>query len=341
MRQLKEAKFYRKRLNKKVECYLCARRCVIPEGKTGFCFVRKNIDGVLFTLTYARLTPINISPIERKPMYHFYPDSKWLSVGSLGCNFRCKGCQNYEIACITKIEENLFKTEYIEPQDLVNLAKTYKTKGISFTYNEPTIQIEYILEVSKLAKSQGLLTNWVTNASINPEVLKEIIDFIDSYRADIKGFSKNTYEKVANFTEFNEILKNVEFAFKKGVWVEIVTNIIPTLNDDLEELKNLALWIKNNLSENVPWHITRFFPYFKLKNLYPTPIKTLQKIREMALEIGLKYVYIGNVNLKEANNTYCPKCKSLLVERDQVSVIKNFLSKGECPVCGYEIPGRY
>ncbi|MFH1293138.1 MAG: AmmeMemoRadiSam system radical SAM enzyme [Pseudomonadota bacterium] len=300
--------------NYTVQCHLCQRRCKIASGKGGFCRTRKNLGGELFSLIYGCVSSMRISPIEIKPLYHFYPGSQWLSVGSLGCNFLCPGCQNWEIAH-ANVEQELDSFRFVTPEESVRLARDGHCKGISWTYNEPTLWFEYTLDSARIARETGLLTNYVTNAYITVEALDLIGPYLDAFRADLKGFSDETYKRIANIKGFDGILKILERA--KHFWgmhVEIITNIIPGINDQNVELKEMARWICDCLGIETPWHVTRFVPRFRLAHLTPTPVAKLEQVREMGLEAGLKYVYLGNVPGHHAENTYCPACGKLVIE---------------------------
>ena len=292
---MKEAILYEKLENKKAKCNICQHRCVISEGKRGLCQTRLNKDGVIYTLIYGQVSSLHADPIEKKPLYHFHPGSLCLSLGSLGCNFKCSGCQNWEISC-AEIDEQASGTRYISPEDLIDLALQNNCRGVAWTYNEPAIWLEYALAGARLAKEKGLYTVYVTNGYITPEGLDLIGPYLDAYRVDIKGFSRETYKKIAGITNFVGILDTAKRAKEKwSMHIECVTNITPDINDNLDELKKLASWIANNLGKDTPWHITRFYPNYKLTDLAATSVSYLEKIKEMALNQGLKYVYLGNV----------------------------------------------
>ena len=345
---------YDKLHDRAVRCNICQRRCEIPEGKRGYCLTRLNQEGVLYSLIFGRVSTLMVSPIEKKPMFHFYPGSSWLSLGSLGCNFRCPGCQNWEIAH-SKVEQESIDacseirdvsagrgTDYVSPEQMVKLARDHECKGISWTYNEPALWFEYTLEGAKLASDEGLLTNYVTNGYITPEALDLIGPYLDSFRVDIKGFSKETYRRIAHISGFEGILEVANRAKQMwGMHLEIVTNIIPGYNDSELQLKRIAAWIKGKLGEDTPWHVTRFVPHLKLSHREPTPVITLERAREIGLEQGLRYVYLGNVPGHPGENTYCYQCKAILIERSVFSIVENRLDDGRCPECGVRIAGRF
>lgn len=334
----KAALLYETAGDNKVRCNVCQRRCVIPEGKTGWCRTRTNEEGKLYSLIYGEVSSLSINPIEKKPVFHFYPGSKWLSIGSLGCNFRCPGCQNWDIA---HWEEGEMYTEYLSPEELVSKTKTTGCIGISWTFNEPTLWFEYTLDGAKSAKDAGLCTNYVTNGFITEEALDIIAPLLDVYRVDVKGFSDKTYQRIGHIKAFKGILQMAEKAKRYGMHVEVVTNIIPGFNDDESELRGIAKWIKSALGDETPWHVTRFYPHHQLSNVSPTPIAKLEGAWSIGKEEGLWYVYLGNVPGHRGENTYCHKCDELLVERYVFDIIKNRVKDGKCPKCSTLIPGRF
>lgn len=335
----KEAILYEKLKDKKVRCNVCQRRCVTPEGKTGWCMTRLNDGGTLYSLIYGEVSSISINPIEKKPVFHFYPGSRWLSLGSLGCNFRCPGCQNWEIAHWKG--GGLKGTKYISPEEEIELAVKHGCIGISWTFNEPTIWFEYTLDSARLAKAQGLYTNYVTNGFITEEAFDMIAPFLDVYRVDIKGFSDSTYLKTGHIKGFKGILEITKKARGNGMHVEVVTNVTPGFNDDETELQGIASWIKNTLGPETPWHVTRFSPHLELSHLSPTPLPVLERAWSIGKEEGLWYVYLGNVPGHKRENTYCHNCSELLIERYVFEIIENKIKDGRCPECGTMVPGRF
>lgn len=319
-------------------CLTCQRRCVISEGKIGWCHTRINEGGRLFSLIYGEVSSLSINPIEKKPVFHFYPGSRWLSLGSVGCNFRCPGCQNWDIAHWK--EEGMY-TEYISPEELVSKAKAGGCIGISWTFNEPTLWFEYTYDGAKLAKAQGLYTNYVTNGFIGEEALDMIAPFLDVYRVDIKGFSEETYLRIGHIEGFNGILEITKKAREYGMHIECVTNITPGFNDNATELRAIASWIKNTLGPETPWHVTRFHPHYELSHLSPTPISQLETAYLIGKEEGLFYVYLGNVPGHRLENTYCHMCGELLIERYVFEIVKNKIKDGRCQRCNTMIPGRF
>ena len=327
--------------NDVIQCQVCQRRCKIDPGKAGFCKTRRNINGELYSLIYGKVSSIRVSPIEIKPLFHFYPGTRWLSMGSLGCNFLCPGCQNWQISH-ADINKEIPSTEYISPEKVVQLAIKEKCKGISWTYNEPTLWLEYTMDTAKIAKEQALLTNYVTNGYITPETLDLLGPYLDAYRVDLKGFSNYTYKRIANISDFEGILKIIKMAkYKWGMHIEIITNLTPGYNDNEEELNNMAHWIVDQLGAETPWHITRFVPHLKLSHLGYTPISKLEKVRQIGIDKGLRYVYLGNVPGHPAENTYCPGCGKLLIERRNYQILKCNLKENKCKFCNQTIAGYF
>lgn len=334
----REAYLYNKLDEGKVMCLTCQRRCVISEGKKGWCYTRTNEDARLYSLIYGEVSSLSINPIEKKPVFHFHPGSRWLSIGSVGCNFRCPGCQNWDIA---HWKEGPMYTKYLSPEELVSKAKSTGCIGISWTFNEPALWFEYTLNAAKIAKAQGLYTNYVTNGFITEEAFDMIAPFLDVYRIDIKGFSDRTYLRTGHIKGFKGILEITERANKYGIHVEVVTNVTPGFNDNETELRGIASWIKNTLGPETPWHVTRFYPHHKLSHLSPTPISELERAWLIGKEEGLWYVYLGNIPGHRWENTYCHMCSELLIERYVFEIIKNKIKEGRCPGCGILIPGRF
>jgi pyruvate formate lyase activating enzyme len=334
----REAILYERLQDDAARCNICQRRCKIPNGSTGFCMTRENQGGKLYSLIYGDVSSISVNPIEKKPVYHFLPGSRWLSLGSMGCNFRCPGCQNWSIA---HWRGGPMGTQYISPQDLVSRALASGCRGISWTFNEPALWLEYTLDAAKLAKQKGLYTNYVTNGFLTEEAFDRIAPFLDVYRVDVKGFSDESYRKVAGAKGFEGVSRIAERAKDYGLHVEIVTNVILGHNDNEADLRGIAFWIRERLGLDTPWHVTRFYPHHELVSLHPTPIETLERAWAIGKEEGLWYVYLGNVPGHQLENTYCHSCKALIIERYLFDVIKSGITNGRCPECGSVIPGRF
>jgi len=303
---MKEALFFERTENGMVHCFLCPHHCRIAPGRAGTCRVRKNKDGTLYSANYAKVSSWGMDPIEKKPLYHFFPGSWIFSVGSFGCNFRCKFCQNWQIAQLTEVP-----TEEISAEELVNVASRQKGNiGIAYTYNEPTIWYEYVIECARLAREKGLKNVLVTNGFIEKEPLEKLLPFIDAMNIDVKAYTEDFYTDIT-FGKLSPVKRTVEIA-QKSCHVEITTLLIPGMNDGEDEVEALAKWLAS-LRKDIPLHLTRYFPNFKL-DLPPTPVETIRRARKIAMK-HLDYVYTGNVVDEEGSNTYCPKCGELLIAR--------------------------
>ncbi|MFA4888659.1 MAG: AmmeMemoRadiSam system radical SAM enzyme [Candidatus Omnitrophota bacterium] len=333
--ELKEASWYKKLVNKAVNCQLCPRRCVIPDGKRGFCGVRENQRGILYTLVFAKPVSIHVDPIEKKPLFHFLPSTTAFSIATAGCNLKCKFCQNWEISQARPEE---LEYVYLEPEELVRRVKVSGSLTIAYTYSEPTIFYEYMLEIAKLAKAQGIKNIMHSNGYINEAPLRELAKYLDGANIDLKGFSDDYYMKLTEGT-LQPVLNTLKVLKEEKVHLEITTLIIAGYNDDLQTLQKMCQWIKDNLGADVPLHFARAFPMYKLTGINPTPIETLEQARQIALDCGLKYVYIGNIPTNPAGNTYCPKCKKLLIERRGYFVVQNNIEGGSCKYCKEKIDG--
>ncbi|MEQ4489320.1 MAG: AmmeMemoRadiSam system radical SAM enzyme [Dehalococcoides mccartyi] len=310
-----EALLYQKMPHNITRCHTCQWSCRINPNHLGVCQVYQNISGSLFSLNYGRTSSVAVDPIEKKPLYHFYPGSQVFSLGSWGCNFHCSGCQNWEIAC-PDTYERLFNSRTLLPEQAVNMAKEYHCQGIAFTYNEPTVWFEYTLDCARLAKNSGLYTVYVTNGYMSTQALDTIGPYLDAFRVDIKGFKAGTYQKLSKIQHWEKILTTTERAKAQwGMHVEVVTNIIPAYNDDPEQLTGIARWIKTRLGELTPWHVTRFYPCRDMQNTPSTPLETLEKAVEIGKGEGLKYIYLGNVPGHKSETTCCPECGQPLIRR--------------------------
>ncbi|MFN3870064.1 MAG: AmmeMemoRadiSam system radical SAM enzyme [Aquificaceae bacterium] len=324
------------RKNGKVLCKACAQRCLLKEGEYGKCGVRLNKGGKLYLTVYGLVCAINIDPIEKKPLYHFLPGSLSLSIGTVGCNFSCKFCQNWEISQYPQSHNYEIFGEEIKPEEIVRIAKMYKTSSISYTYNEPAIFFEFAYDTMKLAKEENIKNLFVTNGYETKEAIDMALPYLDAMNIDLKSFSDEFYRKICG-ARLKPVLKTIEYALSKGIWIEITTLLIPGYNDAEEEIRQIARYIAS-LSRNIPWHISRFFPAYKMLEPSPTPIETLKRAYEIGKEEELNFVYVGNYWDKDLESTYCPNCGQRVIERIGYKT-KNHLLKGKCPHCGYEIPG--
>ena len=334
----KEAQFWEKLPNNYVRCNLCPWNCTIAPGKRGLCRTRENRKGILYTLTHSRPCSINLDPIEKKPFFHFLPGEQAFSIATAGCNVGCKFCQNWQIAKITPEESSAL---YIPPEDIVKLAKRSKAKVIAYTYSEPTIFYEYMIEISSIAKKEGIKNVVVSCGYINKKPLKELLKFVDAYKIDLKSFNEEYYENIVG-ARLQPVLETIKTIKKSGVHLEIVYLVVPTLNDKPDEVRKMCKWLIKNVGKDVPLHFTRFHPDYKLMNYPSTPVKTVERLRKVAMEEGLIYVFVGNVpSGQTGENTYCPKCKKLLIERRGFWVTQNNIKKGRCKFCGEKIYGVF
>jgi pyruvate formate lyase activating enzyme len=335
---MKEALFWEKSSANRVSCQLCPHNCVISEGENGACGVRKNIDGTLYALTYAKVIATAVDPIEKKPLYHFYPGSSAFSLGSLGCNLRCKHCQNWQLSTGIATEKD-HRLQDLSPQQAVTSARKHHCQVMAYTYNEPSIWPEYILDTAKLARQQGLFNVLVTSGMINPEALKILLQTTDAYCLDIKGFSEELYRKLTGSAVLSQILANAKMALNSGSHIEIITNLIPGWNDSFSQLDGLSHWIVNNLGPDIPWHVTRYHPGHQLHEP-ATPVETLNRAREIGLKNGLQHIYVGNVPDHPGQNTLCPGCGKTLIDRTGFSLGANHIQAGRCRYCDHKI-GHY
>lgn len=333
--KLKEASFYEKLKNKIVQCQLCPRKCIMPNSKRGFCGARENRGGILYTLVYAKPVAIHIDPIEKKPLFHFLPASTAFSIATSGCNLRCKFCQNWEIS--QRLPEEV-EYIYLEPVDLIKKVKESGSPTIAYTYTEPTIFYEYMLETAQLAKAQGIKNIMHSAGYINEEPLRQLCKYLDAANIDLKGFTDDYYARMSEAT-LEPVLKSLKILKEEGVHLEITNLVISGYNDDPDITKKMCLWIKENLGPDTPLHFSRALPLYKLTTINPTPYETLVKARQIALDCGLKYVYVGNVGGNPAENTYCPKCKNIVIRRVGYTVLENNLKNGKCRFCGEKIEG--
>lgn len=316
----------------RVRCNICQRRCNIPAGRAGFCMTKINVGGTLFTTIYGVISSAAADPIEKKPVFHYKPGSLCYSVGTLECNFRCLFCQNWQISFADAVKPSGMCRYGFTPEDFVRAAKESGSKGVAWTYNEPGIWLNYILDCAKLAKSAGLYTVYVTNGYATKEHIDTIGPYLDVYRVDIKSMSNDFYRKLIKVPSVDGILRMAKHASDRWkMHVECVTNIIPSWNDSDDNLRQIARWIAGNLGDLTPWHVTRFFPYAKMQDVPPTPPETLQRAVEIGNEEGLKFVYLGNVATSTGQNTYCYTDGTLAIERSAYKTrILAVTSEGKC-----------
>ncbi|MFA5308264.1 MAG: AmmeMemoRadiSam system radical SAM enzyme [Dehalococcoidales bacterium] len=337
---MREAALYDKLPDSRVKCRTCQWRCRVNPGKFGACGMYQNRDGVLYNLNYARISSAAADPIEKKPLFHFHPGTRCFSLGTLGCNFQCKHCQNWEISTADSASL-LSACRDMPPAAAVRLAKQSHCQGIAWTYNEPAVWFEYTLDSAKLAKQNNLYTVYVTNGFATPESLDAIGSYLDAWRVDIKGFSDVFYQKLAGVPHWREILDVTRRAKDKwNMHVEVVTNIIPTMNDDDVQLTALAQWIHDALGPLTPWHVTRFYPHHRLTALPPTPLSAIERACEIGAKAGLKFVYAGNVPGHGSENTRCYSCGNTIVKRVGYDTEVTGLDGSRCRYCGADLNFR-
>ncbi len=336
---MEEARFWVKADNGKVRCFLCAHRCLIPESRTGVCGVRKNEAGVLYSLVWGRSISGNIDPIEKKPLFHFLPGSTSFSIATVGCNFRCAFCQNSDISQYPH-EAGLIAGERLMPEEIVASALRSGCRSISYTYTEPTVYLEYALDTAVLARQKGLYNNMITNGYTTPEVIENSLKgTIDAANIDLKSFTEGFYRKLCS-ARLSPVLDAIRAYHAAGIWIEITTLVIPGENDSDEELHDMASFIKT-ISPDIPWHISRYYPRYRYDHAPATPVKTIERAREIGLSEGLNFVYSGNVMGHAGENTYCPSCRKLIIARRGYFIEQIAMKGNACGYCSHEIPGRF
>lgn len=333
---MKEARFYRKQTDQKVECFLCAQHCHIKHGKKGKCGVRENRDGTLWSLVYGRLIAQHIDPIEKKPLFHFLPGTRSYSIATAGCNFRCLFCQNADISQSPWELGSIFG-ERVAADAVVEQAARANCASISYTYTEPTIFMEYALDVARLARDKGIRNVFVSNGYMTQDSLEAAAPVLDAANVDLKAFSDRFYAEQCG-AHLDPVLRTIERMRRLGIWVEVTTLVIPGLNDGEGELRALARFLVS-VDKQIPWHISRFHPTYKLTDRPPTPVATLQRARRIGLEEGLHYVYTGNVPGDEGESTYCHHCGAVLLERVGFATERGHLKDGKCSMCQTPLAG--
>ena len=330
----REAMYYNKLGKGNVQCLLCFRRCIITPGRRGFCKNRHNHEGTLYSIVYGRPSAVQVDPVEKEPQYHFMPGTKILCIGTAGCNFTCKHCHNWHLSQHS-IEE--IRHYDLSPADAVGHALRLGIPTISFTYNDPIVFYEYVYDIARLAKENNLNIIWHSNGSMEKAPLEALLKYTDAVTIDLKGFSKKAYDN--SQAELEPVLETLKTIKARGVWLEIVNLIIPTINDNPEEIKQMCEWIRDNLGKDVPLHFSRFYPSYKLRNLPATPIRTIEEAFDIAKESGLEYVSIGNVPGHKYNSTFCPSCDKRIIHRSHFNVHSINIKDAKCAFCGHEIPG--
>lgn len=334
---MQEAVLYEKLPDSRVRCNTCQWRCRINPGKFGVCGMYQNREGTLYNLNYGRVSSVAADPIEKKPLFHFHPGTLCFSLGTLGCNFHCRHCQNWQISTADS-EALVDSCRELSPRDSIDLAEKSRCRGIAWTYNEPVIWLEHSLDSARLAKERGLYTVYVTNGYATPEALDAIGPYLDAWRVDIKGFSDEFYKSLTGVPRWREILDVTKRAQEKwDMHVEVVTNIIPTMNDDDAQLRGIADWIKNEIGELTPWHVTRFHPQYRMNHLPPTPLATIELACQIGKDAGLKFIYAGNVPGHSSETTVCYNCGKTIIERYGYQTRILGLDGSRCRYCRAEL----
>jgi len=326
-----EAYLYERLEDGKVRCFLCNHRCTVSQGDRGICGVRENRDGVLYSLVYGIPIAQHVDPIEKKPLFHFFPGSRAYSIATVGCNFRCLHCQNYDISQMPKDHGKIVGEE-------VRAAMRTGCRSISYTYTEPTVFFEFAFEAARLAHGRGLYNNFITNGYMTPEALYDIAPFLDAANVDLKAFREDFYRKICG-ARLQPVLDSLKLMKRLGIWVEVTTLIIPGLNDDEPQLRDIARFVREDLGPETPWHVTAFFPTYRMTDRPRTSPALLCRAREIGLEEGLKYVYTGNVPGEEGEHTYCPSCGRVLIRRYGFYIVERSLKDGRCTGCGTRLDG--
>jgi pyruvate formate lyase activating enzyme len=331
----REARYYKKLSDNKVQCELCPWQCVVEPGRRGHCEVRENRNGVYCSLVYGQIAANHNDPIEKKPFYHFLPGTSSFSIATAGCNVDCKFCQNWELA--QRRPEELRSVAFTA-EELVAYAERWECESIAFTYNEPTVFNEFVYDVASQARTRGIKSVIISNGFINQKPLLDLCKVIDAYKVDLKSFSEDYYRDVVG-GRLAPVLETLVILKEQGVWSEIVYLTVPTLNDNASEIQDMVEWILKKLGPDIPVHFSRFYPKYKLKNLPPTPVATLEKLYNTAREAGLNHVYLGNVPGHAGENTICPKCNEIIIGRVGYRIFKNKVIDGKCDYCGQKIAG--
>jgi pyruvate formate lyase activating enzyme len=330
-----EARYYQKLPDREIRCDLCPRYCQLGDLERGFCGVRENQGGKYYTLVYGQVASLNVDPIEKKPFFHFLPGSEAFSLATAGCNLHCKFCQNWEIS---QMRPEQVKNINLPPEALITACERYHCPVIAYTYTEPVVFFEYMYDCSILARKKGLKNVVVTAGFINPEPLADLIRVVEAIKVDLKSFNQSFYTDYVR-GELKPVLETIKQIAQSKTWLEIVYLVIPSLNDNPQEIREMCRWLKNEIGPDYPLHFSRFHPMYLIKNLPPTPVSTLEALREVALTEGIHYVYVGNVPGHPGENTYCPNCGKLIIERYGYFIRKKELSRNKCRYCGQDIAG--
>jgi pyruvate formate lyase activating enzyme len=330
-----EARYYKKHQDREIECLLCPRFCRLGDKERGYCGVRENIGGTYYTLVYGKVCSFNIDPIEKKPFFHFLPKTNALSIATAGCNVNCKFCQNWEIS---QVRPEQVEHQDLPPEAVAGQAERFNCPTIAYTYTEPVVFFEYMFDSSVEAHKKGIRNAVVTGGHVNPEPLQDLIKVVDAIKVDLKSFSQDFYTEYVR-GQLEPVLEAIKLIAKSKVWLEIVYLVIPTLNDRPDEIRKMSRWILEKAGADVPVHFSRFHPMYLVKNLPPTPVSTLEKLRDAALSEGLHYVYLGNIPGHAGENTYCPKCRNAVITRQGYHIERVEIKGGKCKFCANPIPG--
>lgn len=330
-----EARWYEKIPDKRVKCRLCPRECLVDDRERGYCGVRENWDGIYYTLVHSNPCTYQVDPIEKKPLFHFLPGTTAFSLATVGCNVDCQFCQNWQIS---QIRPEQAENMDLPPQQVAQLARDSGAPSIAYTYTEPVVFAEYMCDSADAGNKLGIKSVMISNGYIQENAMRECAEVLSAVKIDLKAFSEKYYQEIVS-GELKPVLNTLVLLRKLNLWTEIVYLVLPTLNDSDQEFRNLARWLKTELGTDIPIHFTRFHPQYKMQNLPPTPVKTLERAREISLSEGLHFVYVGNVPGHPAEHTYCPGCNKILIQRKGFWILENRIKKGKCPDCNTLIPG--
>ena len=330
-----EAKYYKKLEHKEIECELCPRKCRVGDRERGYCGCRENQEGTYYTLVHSYACSFNVDPIEKKPLFHFMPGTKAFSIATAGCNMNCKFCQNWEIS---QVRPEQVRSIYLPPEDIVEYARQSGSRSIAYTYSEPIVFYEYMLDAAMAGREKGIKSVVITAGYINHDPWMELIREVDAIKVDFKAFTEKFYEEICH-AKLKPVMDALVDLSKSGKWYELVYLVVPTLNDDMKNIREMCKWMVADLGRDVPLHFSRFHPMYLLKNLPPTPVSSLERAREIALEEGMNFVYVGNVPRHQGEHTYCPNCKEVVIGRIGYTITRMNLKNGKCKFCGKPIPG--
>ncbi len=332
----REALYYDRLGGNKIRCRVCPKECVVGDRERGFCGVKENRGGRYYTLVYGECAAVNVDPIEKKPLFHFLPSSGAFSIATAGCNFDCKDCQNWEISQVRP--EQVEDPIHLPPDQVVALAKRYRARSIAYTYSEPVVFYEYMLDTARAGRAQGIKSIMISNGYIRPEPMARLAEYLDAIKIDLKSISEDFYRTYC-VGELGPVLDTLKQVKRLGKWLEVVYLVVPTLNDSESTVRKMCQWVKGNLGSEVPLHFSRFQPHYQLKKLPSTPYETLQRCRKIARETGINFVYIGNVPGESNVSTWCPRCGKIVVRRMGFQVMEVNLRNGACKYCARKIPG--